>query len=244
MNDDILLTGFLDDALELQEAEGLQLRLKQEPQLMERLEVLARARDDLGDAFASLERQAPVERMQARLAPLLANRLPSPSRRWAMMGASAAAVFALGAVVGRFALPAKRETWRDAVANYMSLYADAPFNQMPPEALERAYAALSDKIGLKFDAASLAIDGLSPRLALRLSYEGAPLAEFGYQDGDSAIALCIIKNGQAEEAPHASRTGRLARVAWAHGGVGFLAIGVTGEDRIAAFAKAARERFG
>jgi len=238
MNDDVLLTGYIDGQLSPQQSAALAVRLQSEPALLARLEEL-RAAPALAAAFDALMRGAPVERMRTRLAQ--ARRAPKrsapPRAAWAAM---AAALFVAGVLVGWGAFRAKPETWRDAVRDYMALYVGAPFPQLPPEGLAAAVTDLSGQLQLKLDPPTLSVDGLSPRFAAALRYDGAPLAEIGYQDGGKSIALCIIKNGERDKPPTASADGPLASVSWAKDGRGYLAIGDAAPARVAAFAKAAQ----
>ena len=242
MTDDALLTALIDGELPDADVAALRARLAREPGLLGRLELLRSSQLPFAAAFEPLLAQAPLDRLRAGL------HMPAPEARearWprrAMFGALCASLFALGVLAGRMAFQGKPDTWRTAVDNYMELYADAPFPNLPPEALARGLADLKQKIGRPLDAGTLAVEGLAPRFAAALSYHGAPLAEVGYQEGDVAIAICIIKNGEADKPPKASREGRLNRVSWAEGGRGYLAIGAASPERIMAFALAARER--
>jgi len=242
MTDDALLTGLIDGELDPAEAAALQLRLATEPQLAERLAQLKAAQPDFRAAFAALAESAPVERLRARLDPHLAPAAPWASRRQALVGGAAAALLALGVVLGRVSAPEKSEDWRETVSDYMNLYVDAAFPATPPDRLAQTLTALGQKIGRPLDPSILAIDGLTPQFAAALSYQGASLAEIGYQEGDFAIALCIIKNGEADAPPSATQSGRLTRVAWSSGGRGYMAIGAASPSRIEGFARAARSR--
>ena len=239
MSDDTLLTGLIDGQLPADEIDALELRLRREPALLARFEQL-RATPPLAPAFDALLQTAPVERMQARLAEGRRGRTRFTPPRPAWAGV-AAALFLAGVVVGWGAFRAKPETWRDAVRDYMALYVGAPFPQLSGESLTATVTGLSGQLQLKLDPATLGVDGLSPRFAAALRYDGAPLAEIGYLDGDQAIALCIIKDGEPDSPPTASAAGPLASVSWAKDGRGYLAIGATTRARIAAFAKAAQD---
>ena len=238
MSDDALLTGLIDGQLAPTQIDALELRLRREPALLARLEQL-RGAPPLAPAFDALLQTAPIARMQTRLAEAQrgGTRFMPPRPAWAGV---AAALFLAGIMVGWGAFRAKPETWRDAVRDYMALYVGAPFPQLPGETLTAAVTGLSGQLNMKLDTATLAVDALTPRFAAALRYEGAPLAEIGYLDGDQAIALCIIRDGEVDAPPVASSDGRLSSVTWAKDGRGYLAIGATSPERIAAFAKAAR----
>ena len=50
---------------------------------------------------------------------------------------------------------------------------------------------LSQRLGAPLDAARLQLDGLSLRRAELLQYDGAPLGQIGYLDGDAPVAFCV-----------------------------------------------------
>ena len=242
MNDDEMLTAFIDGELGEADVAALRVRLNSDRELMARLDLMRSSSLPFRAAFDALGAEAPVARMLARLKGGEARPQPSSWRRAALLGASAAAIFLIGFGFGRLAPPQGPETWRSAVAEYMELYAGTEFPVLQPEQVSSALADLSAKIGQKLEADTLAIDGLRPRYAAALAYDGAPVAQIGYQDGQTTIALCIIKDGEADAAPKTSRRGDLTEIAWAQGGRGYLAIGDASAARLEAFARAARAR--
>jgi anti-sigma factor RsiW len=232
--------ALLDDELDDDEAARLRARLAAEPALRQRFERLANVGSPLRAAFDTLLADAPVARLAAKLGGMPAARIARPWMRRAAAGLAAALIFAGGFLAARWAQP--EEDWRQAVAEYFELYTSESFGAAASPALRGELETMGARLGLELDPDRLSVGGLAPRRAELLRYDGAPLAQIGYVDGEIAIAFCVIRDGE-KDAPLslASKQG-LATASWAKGGRGFMLIGDLPADRIAAVARALRER--
>jgi anti-sigma factor RsiW len=244
-DDDALLTALIDGELDDADAAAINARLAAEPALAQRLADIRNAQLPLRAAFEVLAGEAPVARMAARLQPALS--APTRAQRTMPTRAAMAAAIGLGLFVGGILLghvtgSGEAESWRTAVAQYMTLYSADTFAGGDPAAVADTLAALSIRLKTKLDADRLTLDGLAPQRVEALQYDDAPLGQIGYLDGDAPIALCIIGDGEADtDVSVASRDGFTA-VSWAAGGRGFMAIGKAPQARMIAFASAARAR--
>jgi anti-sigma factor RsiW len=246
-DDDRLLVAWLDGELDETDRRALDARLAAEPPLRARLESLRDATAGLRGAFDALAAAAPLDRMRARLAGAL--EAPTPARRFspfALRAAAAAAiviVFVAGLTTGRLT-GGDEDTWRNSVAEYMELYTADSFGSVASPALGEELAMLSQRLGAPLDAERLQLDGLSLRRAELLQYDGAPLGQIGYLDGDTPVAFCVMRNGEADAPLTTASHEGLAIAQWAKGGRGFMLIGKIDPDRLVAFARQLQEKAG
>ena len=105
-------------------------------------------------------------------------------------------------------------------------------------------ATLSQRLGAPLDVERLQLDGLSLRVAIPLQYEGAPLGEIGYLDGETPVAFCILRNGEPDAALTASSNGGFAVASWAQGGRGYMVIGKIPLERLTTLAHSLKEKTG
>jgi hypothetical protein len=149
-------------------------------------------------------------------------------------------IFAGGFLAARWAEPG--EDWRQAVAEYMGLYTSETFGAAASPNLRGDLAAMGDRLGLALDPDRLSVGELTPRRAQMLQYDGAPLAQIGYVDGQIPLAFCVIKDGEKDAPLSLANKEGLTTASWAKGGRGFMLIGNLPADRIDALARALQER--
>jgi hypothetical protein len=162
-------------------------------------------------------------------------------RSWPPLALLAAgiALFAAGLLVDRF-LPEWREAagievardsedeWRQAVAEYMSLYTPETISGISddPSHMEHELAAAGAKLGVGLPPSALSLPGIALKRAQILQYDGKPLAQVAYLDPrDGVMALCIYADSHQEIAPTAERRVGLNIVHWASHGRAFMLVG-------------------
>jgi anti-sigma factor RsiW len=262
-DDDAELVAFIDGRLEGGAIHAIEARLAAEASLRERLALLQAGGRPFAPAFQALLDEAPIERLQASLAAMVEGerddkprRAPSAFRVSRLAVAAAAILFCAGVVVGRnwpasitppseLAAPAsgQHEDWRQAVAEYMSLYTP---DTLAAEAASQQteLAALGAKIGLALTPERLALANLQFRGAQIFNFEGAPLGQLGYVDAATGpVLFCIISNSEPDAAIKAETREGFALASWAHGGRGYMLIGRLPANQIAELADSLRSRF-
>jgi anti-sigma factor RsiW len=246
------LTAYLDGELAAGERRALEARLATDAILRERLEALRDAGDDLRGAFDALLDAAPLDQMRARLETSAAAPAARGASPWRFRAAAIAAAVAIVAFLAGFGAGhwsprgdvADRDDWRQSVTEYMALYTQETFGQTPSPRLGEELAALSQRLDTPLDGDRLTVDDLSPRRAELLQYDGAPLGQIGYVDGATPVALCILRDGEADSAFSASSQDGFAIASWARGGRGFMLIGKIPLERLTALARALKEKTG
>jgi anti-sigma factor RsiW len=259
--DDTDLVALIDGELEDATRKALEARLASDPELRARFERLAAGGLPFDSAFQTALNEAPIARMQARLdalgaGPEVATRWPARIRRIGV-AAAAVALILLGWAIGRYtplgphlepasvaAAPEQDpEDWRQAVADYMSLYSAETLAAVPSGG-EATLPLLSDRLGVPLNAASVALPKLTFKRAQMLAYDGAPLGQVAYLDeADRPAAFCIIRNGAADAPVTTGEDGGLALASWARGGRGYVVIGRFSPERAAALANTLALRF-
>ena len=125
--------------------------------------------------------------------------------------AAGIALFAAGVLVDRF-LPDWREAagievasdsedeWRQAVAQYMSLYTPETIVGISddPSHMERELAIVGAKLGIHLPPSQVSLPGVALKRAQILQYDGKPLGQVAYLDPrDGVMALCIYADSHA-----------------------------------------------
>ncbi|WP_158817605.1 anti-sigma factor [Methylocapsa sp. S129] len=262
-DDDARLVAFIDGRLDESARGAVEARLAGDADLRERLARLRDGGRPFAPAFQSLLDEAPVERLNAFLAALDGGEHESASFRAlsafrANRFAAAAAIilFCAGIAVGRFgpswstaspeiAAPAsgQHEDWRQAVAEYMSLYTPDTFaakTASQPDEL----SALGAKIGLALTPERIALTSLQFRGAQIFSYDGAPLGQLGYIDpATGPVLFCIIRDSEPDAAMKAEKRGGFTVSSWARAGHGYMLIGRLPVDQMAELANSLERRF-
>jgi anti-sigma factor RsiW len=126
----------------------------------------------------------------------------------------------------------------------MELYTGASFGADASPTLAEDLAMLSQRLGAPLDGERLQLAGLSLRRAELLQYDGAPLGQIGYLDGDAPVAFCVMRNGEADAPLTTTSHEGLAIAQWAKGGRGFMMIGKIAPERLVAFARQLQEKTG
>ncbi|MBN9432097.1 MAG: hypothetical protein J0I45_06625 [Bosea sp.] len=251
-HDDALLTAYLDGELSADERRALDDRLHEEPLLAARLERLREGGEGVAPALAMLAGSAPEARLRAMLAgqpvdepvvraPVEKKRrpwfvLPGLAQPWRPAAALASLVLVAilaggigyGLALRQAEVPAERETWLQAVAEYWRFttaetLALAPSPDLAASQLQLASTAL----GLPLAPGTITAGDAPFRGAQLYAFEGKPLVQIAYLDPDyGPIAFCIIRNGASENrAPIATEIEGFSVVHWQEGGYGRMLIG-------------------
>jgi anti-sigma factor RsiW len=261
--DDPLLTAYLDGELDAAERMRMEARLRDEPLLAARLERLRRGGEGIAPAVAMLSGSAPEARLRAMLARQLAGQpqarvdAAKSRRRWFGLSglmqpwrpvAALASLVLVALVAGGVGyglalhhaeVPAERETWLQAVAEYWRFttaetLALAPSADLATSQLRHASTAL----GLPLAPAMIAAGDAPFRGAQLYAFEGKPLVQIAYLDPDyGPIAFCIIRNGTSEDsAATATEIEGFSVVHWQQDGYGRMLIGRAPVARLEALA--------
>ncbi len=264
------LVAHLDGELPAEQREWLEKELARDDELRKRRALLASGGRPFGKAFEPLLAGAPRTRLLAMLEGLPAYRAsgdvgartagsgPLQGRAWRRLALLAAGVllFLAGAVVQR-TLPALREAvgvgvadeaeddWRQAAAQYVSLYTPDTLISIPDEAAPREVelARVGAKLGIALPLAGVSLPGLMLKRAQLLQYDGKPLGQIAYLDPrDGAMALCIYADGQPDRAPVSEQRVGLNIVHWSSRGRTFMLVGHVPAPRLQELASLLSQR--
>jgi anti-sigma factor RsiW len=262
-DEDTLLVAFIDGELDEAARCALEARLTADPDLRERLARMLSGGRPFAPAFRALLDDAPVERLRSTLAAIVDvyEQRQMPVRRYGMRArqlAAAAAIilFCAGLIAGRYgprwparspematATSDREEDWRQAVAEYMTLYTTDTF-ATEPASQEKQLVALGSKIDLALTPQRVALANLQFKGAQIFAFQGAPLGQLGYVDPSTGpVLFCIIRNSESDAAMKAQQLGGFAVASWARGGRGYMLIGRLPTDQTAELAQSLEKRF-
>jgi anti-sigma factor RsiW len=263
-DEDARLVAYIDGELDERARAALEERLAIDPVLRERLMLMQDGSRPFVAAFEALLDEATVGRLEAAFAAHIQRRerLPTSVRNSLTMragGLAAAAVvvvFCAGVAIGRYgptwyagspdsAAPAgdQDEDWRQAVAEYMTLYTADTFAS-EPASQEKALAALGAKIDLSLTPERVALDNLQFKDAQIFAFRGAPLGQLAYIDPKTGpVLFCIIRDSEPDAAMKAESRGEFAVASWARSGRGYMLIGRLPVDQVAELADTLGKRF-
>jgi anti-sigma factor RsiW len=263
-DEDAQLVAFIDGELDEPARASLKARLAIDPVLRERLTRLQEGGRPFAAAFEALLDEAPVGRLEAALAahiqrqerPPMSVRNSLTTRAARLAAAAAVVVFCAGVAIGRYgpswyagsvesAAPAgdQDEDWRQAVAEYMTLYTPDTF-ATEPASQEKALAALGAKIGLSLTPERVALGNLQFKGAQIFAFRGAPLGQLAYVDPKTGpVLFCIMRDSEPDAAMKAESRGEFAVVSWARSGRGYMLIGRLPVNEVAELADTLGKRF-
>ena len=228
-------------------------RLANDEALRRRYEALREAGAPIATSFDALIDRAPLSRLRAALPP---ERAPHAAHR--PFAGIALRELAAGIVIGllaagvaawvalSFASNGEQEDWRTAVVEYMGLYTNETFALANPDPSLQAQIlrVVGERVGADLTPENVALPSLRFKTAQILSYDGAPLGEIVYVDGQGApVLFCVIANGGADTPARSERRGELSLSSWSRGGLGYLVIGRLPGEQVADLARALEKRF-
>ncbi len=258
------LVAYLDGELTPSESVAVSQRIAADPDVAARLNTLVRGNRPFREAFDPLLAEAPETDLEAMLAGLLAREMPVARARLlrTRLAAIAAglALLAVGAGLDRAAMGGLGSAmtaatmasdgsadWRQAVAQYQTLYSSDTLASLPDDDVLKAQelSALQARVGVKLTPARVSLPDLDFKRAETFQYDGQALGHLAYLDPQSGpIALCIITGQPGEAAPQVERRHGMNIVYWSHHDHGFLLIGHATPQRLQALAAIVEGRFG
>lgn len=241
---DEVLTAYLDGALEASVSAQIDAALAHDDALAARLATLDVPMDQLRDLMAPAVWNAPalpadvLHSPAAFVVPEPANAPSKPLMRRLWVPAAVAASFAAGLFVAPMFAPAPPSAgspkWVEAVASYQALYVTATLDHatQAPDATAGVLTQASADFDVTLDPA-IDIDGLDFKRAQMLGWNGKPLLQIAYLDGDGTpMALCLTRVGAEDRGPKTSVSHDLAGVSWVKNGVGYYLIGGQDIERV------------
>ncbi|WP_438298719.1 anti-sigma factor family protein [Pseudomonas sp. NMS19W] len=199
------LVAYLDDELDREQRSQLDSLIADDPLLNLRLQWLSRSNLPYRDAYDELARQAPLDRLQARLDAAPSPQRPGFSRRW-FIGAAALGMVLAGVAADRLFLGWQAQQshgWRELVGDYMALYVPQTLEHLATdEASQLAQLHTVDaRVGLSLSPAKLKLPGAQFKRAQLLEYDGVPIAQMTWLDANHGpLALCVTRTNSGSQA--------------------------------------------
>jgi anti-sigma factor RsiW len=239
------LVALIDNELDERSKSRLLARLAEDVELRKRYDALREAGAPIGPAFDALLQKAPLARLRQAIPSNLPRQARGPFARIAFRELAAGVLIGfLAAAAAWFAFGFSRgdndDDWRSAVVDYMKLYTSDTFAFPSPDPGAQAaeLAAVGQKVGVGLTPENVALPGLTYKIALTLSYDGAPLGEIAYVDPESApVLLCVVANGGADAPVRSEKREEFSLASWSRGGRGYLVIARMPEPRVAELAR-------
>lgn len=263
------LVSYLDGGIGSGERAEVERLAAADPELKLRLKLLDRGDRRFKEAFRSLLRQAPTEKLHASLASARAKTRSKSaledSSRYLSIAIAASFMLAIivgGVIAGYFVgtrsaiveiggseqenAPPKTRDWRQALADYHALLSRETFVLLPPavndqnKALDRAGRYL----GLNLTFAHIKDATLDFQTIQVLKLRSMPLVHLAYLTKNGIpLSFCIIKSAESARQPVLEQYGDMKIVHWVTGGIGFALIGGSPEAELKALAKRMQRRF-
>ncbi len=260
------LVAYLDGELTSDARARMARRLADDHDLQRRLVLLSGGYRPFREAFAPLLDQAPQARLEAMLVSLPeptgsseAVRLPHGWGRTARAMAAGLLLFLAGLGSGWLATtltPMLREqtagesasddNWRQAVAEYLTLYTVETLATIPDIATvrEQELAAVGGRMGIALSPQKIALANMFFKRAQLLEYDDKPLGQIIYLDPENGpMALCIIADGTSNAGHQMEQREGLNIVYWSQGRYSFMLIGKAPVPRLQEHASALLDRF-
>jgi len=241
------LVAYLDNQLDSQERQRIDAAVAEDPMLGLRLQWLNRSSLPFKSAYDELERQAPVDRLQAML-----DTLPSPARQplnRRRFLAAAAGFLVTGVLADRLFLAwqasQQNDNWRQLVADYMVLYIPQTLDHLPnDEATQRTQLrTIEASLDLSIAPAQLALPRAELKRAQILEYDGVPIAQITYLDPlHGPLALCITRSNSGSRPIARERRHGMNIVYWADMQHAWMLIGRNSMTDLEGMAKSLRDR--
>ncbi|MBV6823306.1 anti-sigma factor [Pseudomonas sp. PD9R] len=241
------LVAYLDDQLDAEQRQRIDAAISEDPMLGLRLQWLNRSSLPFKEAYSQLNRQAPVDRLQAMLDTLPSPARPPMSRRWFL--AAAAGLVAGSVVADRLFLgwqaSQQKHNWRGLVADYMSLYVPQTLDHLPSDEAGQSaqLRTLDERLGLNIAPVQLSLPRIELKRAQILEYDGVPIAQITYLDPvHGPLALCITRSNTGSRHFAQERRRGLNIVYWADMEHAWMLIGHNPAAELEGMAKVLRTR--
>jgi anti-sigma factor RsiW len=237
---DEAIVAWLDGEMHADEAQAFAAELKRSEALSARTAELMKSNQPFAEAFAAMLDEAPLDRMQQRVAYLLATTPPVPKKlpvqfsRRTLIAASVSFLL-VGSGVGFLARPVVKtepgesEKIRELEAQYMSLYSPetlADIDSSPP-VLARSLARTARDLDLHLTPAQLALPEASLKSVRMLRYDDVLITQIAWSHSSyGPMALCISREDhlQSTDLMQEKRQG-MNLVWWHRAGYQYVLIG-------------------
>lgn len=251
---DPMLVAYLDGALVPDEHVRIAQLVAEDEELQRRLLFLSRGNRPFKEAFEPLLSQAPMDRLEASLASIDVQPRSGAFSGWKGAAALAAAIliFFAGLAAGRLiAFPGdvreaaqaehsgEDEDWRQAVAEYLSLYTAETLASIPDDMdlRERELAIVGSKMRLPLTVQKVAIPNATLKRSQVFQYDGKSLGQIAYLDHENGpMALCMVMSASDAAYRVEEREG-FNVVYWSRAGHAFMLIGKAPVPRLREFAE-------
>lgn len=231
---DEAIVAWIDGEMCHADAQKFEEQLRRDERLSGRTAELMKSNADYPGAFAAMLDDAPLEKMQARLAELPDPKPATPAgvSRRALIAASVSFPV-VGSGVGYGLRPAfapsdENAHIRDLEAQYMSLYSVETLLDMDsaPHVLQRGLERAAQDIGLQLQASQLILHGAELKMVRMLRYETTSIAQIARINADyGPMALCISPTEQTTTAAQQEQRHDMNLVWWQKAGYQFVLIG-------------------
>jgi hypothetical protein len=127
------------------------------------------------------------------------------------------------------------EEWRQAVAEYLTLYTAETLASIPDNAAarEQEIAAVGTKMGVALSLDRISVPDLLFKRAQLLEYDHKPLGQLAYLDPASGpVALCLIMDDVPDASPRTEQRQGFNIVYWSRGRRSFMLIGRMPVERL------------
>jgi anti-sigma factor RsiW len=245
--DDADLIALIDGELDEARARELRERIARDVALRQRYGALGEQRAAVEAGLDAMLSMAPFARLRAFIPPEA-----TPRKTW-FFAAIGLRELAAGLVLG-FALAAswfawrggEDENWRTAVVDYMALYTNETFAQIPEnrEAQALELRAVGARVGADLTPQSVALQGVNLKTAFILAYEQHPLAEVVQVDPKGApLLFCVIAHAGPDSPLKSERREGFSLASWSRGGKGYLVIAEAPQEQVTGYARTLQGRF-
>lgn len=231
---DEAIVAWIDGEMCHADAQKFEEQLRRDERLSGRTAELMKSNADYHGAFGAMLDDAPLEKMQARLAELPDPKPATPAgvSRRALIAASVS-FLVVGSGVGYGLRPAfapsdENAHIRDLEAQYMSLYSVETLLDMDsaPHVLQRGLERAAQDIGLQLQASQLILHGAELKMVRMLRYETTSIAQIAWINADyGPMALCISPTEQTTTAAQQEQRHDMNLVWWQKAGYQFVLIG-------------------
>lgn len=229
---DILL-AYVDGHLDAIERKNIEKIIEQDPTAREFVEQLEKSQ---------LPFQASFERLLDDKNDVVIEKTKTPVWRWST--ALVASLF-IGILLGKFLLstPAnKKQDWLMQVASYQALYVRDTIQstQLNPQEIASLKQRLENKLQSPLIIPDLTTQKLQFKRGQVLTVDGSPLIQLAYlPESGNPVALCIIRNNQADALPKIDHAYGMPLVHWSHNKLSYIIIGAIDKEQLKAAAYSA-----
>lgn len=244
---DEAIVAWLDGEMRAEDAQAFETELKRSETLSARTAELMKSNQPFADAFAPMLDEAPLERMESRLAYLLDNTPSAPVKeavqvsRRALIAASVSFLL-VGSAVGFWARPvAKAEQdesarIRELEAQYMSLYSPETLADVEssPQVLARSLQRTARDLDLRLTTEQLTLPEASLKSVRMLRYDDSLITQIAWNHSSyGPMALCISREDPIKQSALAQEKRHGMNLVWWHrSGYQYVLIGRNPADQL------------